>query len=220
MTEDTTEAEAPPLRADAARNRRRLLDAAAKAFAEQGLDVSVAEIARRAEVGKGTVFRRFPTKEHLIAAIVEDRLEEVLAAGRELQHADDAGEALREFIRASVHLQVEDRGFLEAVSTLSLANLRTIHAKYLEVAGQLLARAQEQGAIRDDITALDVGMLIGSISMGCVRMHGVVPDVWQRYVDLVFDGLRPEAAHPLSQPPPTPEEMDRAVEAKIRAQRQ
>src|SRR5258708_36935827 len=71
-----------PLRADAERNRRLLLDAAAEAFAEHGLDVSVGEIARRAGVGQGTVFRRFPTKEHLIAAVVVDRMHQASARGR------------------------------------------------------------------------------------------------------------------------------------------
>ena len=73
----------PALRADALRNRRRILDAAAEAFAESGLDVGVAEIARRAGVGPGTIFRRFPTKEDLIAAIVQERIEQMLALADE-----------------------------------------------------------------------------------------------------------------------------------------
>src|SRR3954452_24136951 len=90
--------------------RRRILDAAAAAFAESGLDVGVAEIARRAGVGAGTIFRRFATKEDLIAAIVEARVEEVLGAAAECAAEDDPAEALRGFAFALTGLQARDRG--------------------------------------------------------------------------------------------------------------
>src|SRR5215469_9714592 len=85
-------------RADAERNRRRLLDAAAQLFGERGLDVGVAEIAQRAGVGRGTLFRNFPTKQDLIAAIVVDQMNAAAARGRELLDAPDAGDALFEFL--------------------------------------------------------------------------------------------------------------------------
>ena len=78
----TMEDERRPLRADAERNRRRLLDAATEIFCERGLDVGVGEIAERAGVGRGTLFRNFPSKEHLIAAIVVERMRESAARGR------------------------------------------------------------------------------------------------------------------------------------------
>ena len=94
---------ARPLRADAARNRALLLAAAADEFAEHGLEASVADIARRAGVGKGTVFRHFPTKDDLIAAIVLDRIEDLRASGERLLTADDPGDALLEFLIAAGH---------------------------------------------------------------------------------------------------------------------
>lgn len=209
------------LRADAERNRRRLLDAAAAAFAEHGLDVSVAEIARRAELGKGTVFRRFPTKDHLIAAIFIDRLGGLVARGRALLDNEDPGDALREWIRATVQLMTEDRGLLEAASAPALedAGIAAVHDEFLDVTGLLLARAQERGAVRDDVTGEDIAVLAGGICQASARLHAIVPRVWERYVDLVFDGLRPEAAHPPSQPPPTRKQIERAVAANVKAGR-
>ncbi|MGH3262314.1 MAG: TetR/AcrR family transcriptional regulator, partial [Trebonia sp.] len=90
------------LRADAERNRRRLLDAASEMFCERGLDVGVAEIAEHAGVGRGTLFRNFPTKEHLIAAILVERLQESVSRGRAALQAPDPAAALFELIEASV----------------------------------------------------------------------------------------------------------------------
>lgn len=109
----------PPhrLRADAARNRRSLLDAAREVFAEHGMEASIAEIAQRAGIGKGTVFRHFATKECLAAAIVSDRLDELAAIGRTLLDATDPGAALLEFMTAGVELQARDRAFCQAATT-------------------------------------------------------------------------------------------------------
>jgi AcrR family transcriptional regulator len=210
-----------PLRSDAERNRRRLLDAAASAFAEHGLDVSVSEIARRAEVGKGTLFRRFPTKEDLIAAIVIDRFSALVAEARALLDSEDAEAALREWMSICVRWQAEDRGLLEAVSGSALDNagLRAIHAESLDVTGRLLERAQAAGAVRADVTAVDIMLLTGSICEAVSRMHGVLPDLWRRYLDLIVDGLRPAAAHPLSHPAPTLDQVEQAIEAKLREMR-
>src|ERR1700739_1948487 len=91
------------MRADAERNRRRLLDAATEMFCERGLDVGVAEIAQQAGVGRGTLFRNFPTKEHLIAAIVVERINESIARGRAALAADVApGDALFALIDQAV----------------------------------------------------------------------------------------------------------------------
>src|ERR1700757_5529038 len=96
-------------RADAERNRRRLLDAATEMFCERGLDVGVGEIAQRAGVGRGTLFRNFPSKEHLIAAIVVERMRESITRGQAALNADDAGEALFGLIEQAVGRQQTDR---------------------------------------------------------------------------------------------------------------
>jgi AcrR family transcriptional regulator len=209
------------LRVDAERNRRRLLDAAAEAFASEGLEVSIEEIARRAEVGKGTVFRRFPTKEHLVAAVVSDRIDELVASCEGLLDGDDPAGAVHEFLSVCVRAQARDRGLFEAVGGVALADpeVRTAHAQLHEIAGRLLARAQDEGAVRDDVTAIDLLCLMGAVSYAVGPMLSTTPEIWRRYVDLVFDGLRPEGAHPLSRQAPTRAQIDKALDAKVAAAR-
>jgi AcrR family transcriptional regulator len=206
-----------PLRVDAERNLRRLLDAAAQAFAEEGLGVSVAEIARRAGIGKGTVFRRFPTKEHLVAAIVRDRLGEIARLGEELLGAEDAGGALLQFMRAGTAVQAQDRGFLEAAAGAELELEEVLDAKrqLIEVTRELLARAQSQGTVRADVTPNDILLLECACCQASAPLHAAAPELWERYVEIVFDGLRAEAAHPLSQPPPTESQLEQAHPMKL-----
>src|SRR5437763_10125785 len=103
------------LRADAERNRRRLLDAAQELFGERGLDVGVGEIAQQAGVGRGTLFRNFPSKEHLIAAIVVERMSESISRGRAALEEPDAGEALFALIEQSVGRSQTDRALFDAI---------------------------------------------------------------------------------------------------------
>src|ERR671935_2368283 len=105
-----------PLRADAARNRARTLDAARTAFAESGLDVGVEEIARRAGVGKGTLYRRFPTKEALVRAIFEDRLNELERLTTTAARSADPWNAFVSFLESAARMQASDQGFLDVVA--------------------------------------------------------------------------------------------------------
>src|SRR4249920_2056354 len=105
-----------PLRADAARNRARILDAARAAFAEAGLDVGVEEIARRAGVGKGTLYRRFPTKEVLVRAIFEDLLDELDGVVDDVAAEPDAAVAFTRFLGEAARRQATNQGFLDVVA--------------------------------------------------------------------------------------------------------
>ncbi|GAA1980616.1 helix-turn-helix domain-containing protein [Catenulispora subtropica] len=191
-----------PLRADAARNRALLLAAAADEFAEHGVEASVADIARRAGVGKGTVFRHFPTKDDLIAAIVLDRVEALGRLGERLLSAKDPGAALLEFLTEAAHQrQQRDLSFLQesgdalpAVVEARTRMFATIHA--------LVDRAREHGALRDDVTGTDVILLMCAPNHVTGYVPDASPDLWQRYLAIIFDGLRPEGAHALPQPPP------------------
>lgn len=194
-----------PLRVDAERNLRRLLDAAREAFAERGLSVSIDEIARRAGVGKGTVFRRFPTKEHLVAAIVCDCLDEVQRLGASLLAGEaDRGFALRELMFAGAAQQAQNRGFFESAAQATFAEAEVMEAKQrlIEVTAALLAQAQREGLVREDVTPYDVLMLQCGAVQAAAPFHGQSPELWRRYLDIAFDGLRPEAAHALSHPAP------------------
>jgi AcrR family transcriptional regulator len=190
------------LRADAARNRELLLTAAEDEFAERGLDASIADIARRAGVAKGTVFRHFASKEELIAAIVGGHFEALTGVARERLDAPDPGAALLEFLTiAAGGVYQQDLAFLQTVtegdSTVT-ARRDQLHA----AVGALVDRAREAKQVRDDVTGTDVFALI------CAPVHAVgylpnaAPDAWQRYLAIIFDGLRPEGARPLPQPAP------------------
>ena len=191
-----------PIRADAARNRASLLAAAEDEFAERGPSASVADIARRAGVAKGTVFRHFPTKEDLIASIVSGHIAVLAEAARRLADLPDAGAALLEFLTiAADQRQRHDLTFLQSASDGDprVTEVRdALHAN-LET---LVDRARTSGAIRSDVTEADVFLMM------CAPIHIVenltapAPLLWQRYLAIIFDGLRPDGAHPLPQPPP------------------
>lgn len=182
-------------RADAERNRRRLIEAATEIFMERGLDVGVGEIAQRAEVGRGTLFRNFPTKEHLIAAIVVERISESIARGRAALEAADPGEALFELIDQSVGRSQTDRALFDALADTWMANqeIRAAHAEMLAVLDALLRRAQEAGAVRPDVGAVDVLMMIKGLCEAVRSFQHVNPDVAQRQLDLVRAALTPAA---------------------------
>lgn len=192
------------LRADAARNRELLLAAAEAEFAERGPAASVADIARRAGVAKGTVFRHFTSKEDLIADIVCTHVATLTAAARQLADAPDPGAALREFLTiAADQRQRHDLTFLQSASE-SDPRVTDVSQELHAALGTLVERALDAGALRPDVTTMDIFLLM------CAPVHVVenltapAPLLWQRYLAIIFDGLRPEGAHPLPQPAPAP----------------
>jgi AcrR family transcriptional regulator len=169
------------LRADAQRNLNRVLEAAAEAFSESGPDVSVDEIARRAGVGHATVFRRFPTKDALIRAVVEQRVDEVVSLARAALAAADAGAAFTEFVWAAMELHARDRGLFECMDRC------TKDEKTEEIAalsGQIVKRAQKARAIRRDLGPADISSLLKAVLVAAPE------DQWRRHVEVVLDGLR------------------------------
>jgi len=200
-------------RADAERNRRRLLDAATEMFCERGLDVGVAEIAQRAGVGRGTLFRNFPTKEQLIAAIVVDRMSESVARGRAALESSDPGEALFWLLDQAVGLALSDRALFAAIGDEYLANeeIRTAHAELLEMLEELVRRAQAAGAVRDDVSAVDVLMMLKGVSEVIKSFQHVAPDAAMRQLDLVRAALTPRpGAPPLRGRRPTVDDLAEA----------
>jgi AcrR family transcriptional regulator len=194
-----------PLRADAARNRARVLDAARTAFAESGLDVGVEEIARRAGVGKGTLYRRFPTKEALVRAIFDDFLDDLEALVEEVAARPDAGEAFMFFLAESARRQATNQGFLDVVAQRLGAAALTAEQRrrFLNGMARPLRRAQDVGSVRADLVPEDMQMIfrmLGATTRPAVD-GSPMDDHWPRYIGLVFDGLRPEAATPLPAEP-------------------
>ena len=187
------------LRADAQRNLERVLDAAAGLFAERGCDVSVDEIARRAGVGHATVFRRFPTKDALIAAVVSKQIHELTAYVEDALAEEDAGEAFRGFVWHAGELHARDRGLHEGFSRCGgESEVAEAKAELNARIEQLIARAQDAGAVRADVGADDVSSLVGAAIRGASGSED--PELWRRYVEVVLDGLRPPSVDRASAP--------------------
>jgi AcrR family transcriptional regulator len=178
---------ARPLRADAARNRARVLEVAYETFAAEGLSVPIDEIARRAGVGAGTVYRHFPTKEALFQAIVKDHIQRLVDSGYALLESDGPGDALFSFLRSMV-LQwgARDRGLVEALAGLGIDVEQEAEEAFLAVLGELLRAAQKAGTARGDIGAREVK----SILVGCQAMEAYNSELAERVTDVVVDGLR------------------------------
>lgn len=201
------------LRADAERNRRRLLDAAQALFRERGLDVGVAEIAQRAGVGRGTLFRNFPTKQDLVAAIVIERMREATGSARSLLDAPDAGEALFGFLEEMVGRQQLDRCMFDAVADAFLANdeIRAAHAEIVAGMEDLLARAKQAGAVRADVGAMDVLLLLKGVFEAASAFAVSEPGMVARQLDLIRAAISARAAdRPLRGRPPTLDDIERA----------
>jgi AcrR family transcriptional regulator len=206
----------PKMRADALENRKRLLDAANTMFREHGIEVSVAEIADAAGVGRGTVFRNFPTKDHLIAAVVSERMLEVLAAWRMLvkSSVDDA-ELMFTFITEMVVRQQENRALLEAVSDELITHPETYpemcqaHETLLELMDEVIRRGQAAGSVRPEITPMDVMLLIKGMCMAPSFITEIDDDVILRQIDLIRAALStPAYSRPLrGSPPPVPTQV-------------
>jgi AcrR family transcriptional regulator len=199
-----------PLRRDAERNRQRILDTARAVFADRGLGVSLDEIARAAGVGVGTVYRRFPDKEQLIDALFEDRLGEILAAAVAALEANDPWDGLSQFLERSLELQVEDRGLKELLLGTSTAHARIEEGRerIQPLVQTLLERAQEAGAVREDLAVADLLLLQHAIGEVADYTREVDPEAWRRIMVIALDGLRPDRRRPSPMPgPPLDEEQ-------------
>jgi AcrR family transcriptional regulator len=187
------------LRRDAAENRERVLGAARSSFAEHGLDVGMDEIARRAGVGVGTIYRRFPSKEHLISAVAAettDSLRTVLVDSLALK---DPSEGFRAWLFGIGQLQLEHRGFL---SRLMDVTDEAVRVDLDEMSRKLLRQAQASGAIRHDITYEDLMVFFWSLRGVIERTWERAPRAWRRFAELYLASLRP-GAPALEQPPIT-----------------
>jgi AcrR family transcriptional regulator len=189
----STEPETAPLRADAERNRQRLMAAAKELFATRGLDVTLDEIARHAGVGTGTAYRRFPNKDALIDALMVDRIGELAAIAEECLEEPDPWVGLSGYFERALALQAADRGLKDVLFSSGRGRERSTEARrqIAPVVARLVRRAQEAGVVRSDFALSDVPLINFMLNTLVDFGRDVEPDLYKRYLAIVLDGLRP-----------------------------
>jgi AcrR family transcriptional regulator len=180
-----------PLRADAERNRQRVLEIAQQVFASEGLAVPIDEIARRAGLGVGTLYRHFPTKEALFEAIVVGRMERLVDEARVSAKAADPGAAFFGFLARMVEEGAAKKDFLTALAGTgsSLERIAAIKQRMKRAVAVLVERAQAVGAVRTDVGAGDVLTIVMG-TLGAADRQGAGPAERKRLLLVIFDGLR------------------------------
>ena len=178
------------MRADAVRNRAKIVDAAKAAFAEIGLETQMEDIARRASVGVGTLYRHFPTKDALVRALIVDKMERMAAVAKAALDDEDADpwEAFASVIEQGARQQLEDRALTQVVATQPQSAFQEASQEQTELAAlmtELMRRAQRAGAVRPDARPEDIPTLM--CGLAAVVHNG---RDWRRYLQLMLDGFR------------------------------
>jgi AcrR family transcriptional regulator len=205
------------LRSDAARNRAVLVAAAREVMAERGLEVPLDEIARRAGIGNATLYRRFPRRIDLIAAVFADRMADHARAVQAALDARDAWEGFRGYLEAVADLQVHDRGIADLITMdVSMApEIEALHDHAFRGLVTVIERAKAAGALRSDATPEDVLVILQANAGLVTRAHPAERQASRRLIHLLLDGLRSDAAT-AGPPPPSPRRMRLAMRERSR----
>lgn len=183
---------APGMRRDAARNRARILAAAAEVFAAHGCDADVREIAHRAGVGMGTLYRHFATKQALLETALAHDMDDWAQAAQAAAITKDAWVGLRRLMTDALTRQVAHRGLRErfASPSESSADLDACGRQLHPIIAELVARAQAEGSLRADVTATDITLLLIGLGRITEVTEDSLPGAWRRQLELILDGLR------------------------------
>jgi AcrR family transcriptional regulator len=183
--------ECRPLRADAVRNREKILTAAGVVFARRGLDGTLDEVASEAGVGVGTVYRRFPDKESLILALFESAVDEIATLALSAYEAENSWDGLVWLLEQTLSRQCVNRGLRDVLWDTSLAHERMVIVKQriAPAISQLMQRAQRDGYLRDDLIDADFPILELMISSVSYMTNDGAPELWRRYLTILLDGL-------------------------------
>ncbi|HEX6543028.1 MAG TPA: helix-turn-helix domain-containing protein [Ktedonobacterales bacterium] len=179
-----------PTRADARRNRERLLAVAQAAFAEHGPNASLEDIARRAGVGIGTLYRHFPTRQALLEAAYHDQMELLTAEAKTLLEEASPGDALDTWLQSLLVHKLLQRGLTEVlVEGEKSGEISPAKARMRAAGAALLARAQQAGAVRSDIDILDLMRLVHGVAVSS-EMSPARAQLTSHYLKIMIDGLR------------------------------
>jgi AcrR family transcriptional regulator len=215
MMERMSATETRPLRRDAERNRQRILEAAAEVFTEEGLGATLDDVAARAGVGVGTVYRRFPGKQALVEALFTERLDTLVGFAEQALADPDPWTSLTWFFEQAATMIANDRGLRQILMFATYGRDRVDRARgrMLPVVSALLGRAQAAGAVRADLCPTDVPVM--EFMLGSTAEYGLAvrPEIWRRYLALMLDALAPERAGVTELPEPalTPDELVQAM---------
>ena len=202
-----------PLRADAERNRRRILEAARQVFAERGLGASLDQIAEHAGLGVGTVYRRFPDKDVLIDELFEEELDRFVSVAERCAEMDDAWTGLTTFIAEGSVLQGRNFGLRQLIGG-NAGNRELVlrpRARLQPLIAGMIERAKESGKLRHDFEVLDVPIAENMLAHVIGLAGDIAPEVWRRHYTMIVDGMRAENATPLPVPGVTPDQYIEVV---------
>ncbi|MFJ1745637.1 TetR/AcrR family transcriptional regulator [Streptomyces sp. NPDC088116] len=203
------------MRQDAQRNRERILAAAREVYAEQGVEAPLDVIARRADVGNATLYRRFPDRAALIEAVFQEDLAATIEAGERMRGSADPWEGLNGYLERIFSGLATDRGVTDLMTTdiAGVPTLEQLHVHNAETIGGLLARCREDGSVRGDVTVEDVLFTLAALGRAVPAADAVVAGSWRRLLALFLDGLRAEGVRPLPGEPLTSEQLKGALGA-------
>ena len=198
-----------PLRRDAQESRDKLVVAARAEFAARGADASLEKIARDAGVAIGTLYRHFPQRLDLLMAAFRPRLQEFLDGATRALDLDDPWEQFVAYLENLFAVQAGDRGFNDFLSRRFPGNAETehIHDVMCQQIEDVLARAQDAGKARPDITRADIVNLIWSNGRIIDATSATAPTAWRRQLYLMLDAYRAEQAHSIPEPPMTDDQL-------------
>jgi AcrR family transcriptional regulator len=207
------------LRADAARNRARILAAAATVFAGRGLEATLDDIAAYAGVGVATVYRRFPNKAVLVEALFEESVQQLVDLAVRAEQTDDPWNGLVMFLEGVTQMQTEDTGLRDLMLYGSYLQDRVAEAKdcILPVVTRLVNRAQHDGHLRDDFVVSDIPLIELMLSSVARYTRDIAPELWRRYLGMILDGIcSKRSTHRALPEGPSVEVVDAALHANHR----
>ncbi|AWW41745.1 TetR/AcrR family transcriptional regulator [Streptomyces cadmiisoli] len=200
------------LRADAERNRRQIVEAARAVFAERGLDVPLEEIAERAGVGIGTLYRRFPGRGDLVSAVFAVKLRDYVTAAEKALQAPDPWAGFCEYVEQICAMQVADRGFADVIMMMlpTSETSEDLFGLGYQAGVEIIRRAQEAGALRQDFVPEDIPLLLMA-NAGVIQVsRDAAPHAWRRLVAFMLEASRAQNTGPLPAAP-TPAQTERAM---------